>query len=165
MFVYPMCEVPKKIGDGAYPRRSLENYETRTPSVAAGRSACRSLRNGTACPPQMQVRFRRIHAELHPQWAPIPGCSLFDSAAEIVLGHNLHGPAEQDPKLLRRRIVHGHSGTNRSEDVLGSGPGIASLEYLLPAAPSDTNRLIGAPLARTGDCAAGAHGGVASHGS
>jgi hypothetical protein len=33
-----MCEVPKKIGDGAYPRRSLENYEARTPSVAAGRS-------------------------------------------------------------------------------------------------------------------------------
>ncbi len=39
MFVYPMCEVPKKIGDGAYPRRSMDNYETRTPSVAAGRSA------------------------------------------------------------------------------------------------------------------------------
>lgn len=38
VFVYPMCEVPKKIGDGAYPRRSLDNYETRTPSVAAGRS-------------------------------------------------------------------------------------------------------------------------------
>jgi hypothetical protein len=38
MFVYPMCEVPKKIGDGAYPRRSMDNYETRTPSVAAGRS-------------------------------------------------------------------------------------------------------------------------------
>jgi tRNA(Ile)-lysidine synthase TilS/MesJ len=38
VFVYPMCEVPKKIGDGAYPRRSLENYEARTPSVAAGRS-------------------------------------------------------------------------------------------------------------------------------
>jgi tRNA(Ile)-lysidine synthase TilS/MesJ len=39
VFVYPMCEVPKKIGDGAYPRRSLDNYETRTQSVAAGRSA------------------------------------------------------------------------------------------------------------------------------
>jgi hypothetical protein len=39
VFVYPMCEVPKKIGDGAYPRRSLDNYEARTPSVAAGRSA------------------------------------------------------------------------------------------------------------------------------
>lgn len=39
VFVYPMCEVPKKIGDGAYPRRSLDNYETRTPSVASGRSA------------------------------------------------------------------------------------------------------------------------------
>ncbi len=39
VFFYPMCEVPKKIGDGAYPRRSLENYESRTPSVAAGRSA------------------------------------------------------------------------------------------------------------------------------
>ncbi len=38
LFVYPMCEVPKKIGDGAYPRRSLDNYEARTPSVAAGRS-------------------------------------------------------------------------------------------------------------------------------
>jgi len=38
LFVYPMCEVPKKIGDGAYPRRSLDNYESRTPSVAAGRS-------------------------------------------------------------------------------------------------------------------------------
>ena len=39
LFVYPMCEVPKKIGDGAYPHRSLDNYETRTPSIAAGRSA------------------------------------------------------------------------------------------------------------------------------
>jgi tRNA(Ile)-lysidine synthase TilS/MesJ len=38
LFAYPMCEVPKKIGDGAYPRRSLDNYEARTPSVAAGRS-------------------------------------------------------------------------------------------------------------------------------
>jgi hypothetical protein len=39
VFVYPMCEVPKKIGDGAYPHRSLDNYESRTPSVAGGRSA------------------------------------------------------------------------------------------------------------------------------
>jgi hypothetical protein len=39
VFVYPMCDVPKKIGDGAFPRRSLDNYKTRTPSVAAGRSA------------------------------------------------------------------------------------------------------------------------------
>jgi hypothetical protein len=38
LFVYPMCQVPKKIGDGAYPERSLENYEQRTPSISAGRS-------------------------------------------------------------------------------------------------------------------------------
>lgn len=39
LFVYPMCEVPKKIGDGAHPKLSLENYEKRNPSTSAGRSA------------------------------------------------------------------------------------------------------------------------------
>lgn len=39
VFVYPMCEVPKKIGDGAYPNWSLENYEQRDPSISSGRSA------------------------------------------------------------------------------------------------------------------------------
>jgi tRNA(Ile)-lysidine synthase TilS/MesJ len=37
-WVYPMYEVPKKIGDGAFPRRSLANYEQRQASVAAGRT-------------------------------------------------------------------------------------------------------------------------------
>jgi hypothetical protein len=37
-FVYPMCQVPKKIGDGAYPTFSLENYEARNPSYSPGRS-------------------------------------------------------------------------------------------------------------------------------
>jgi tRNA(Ile)-lysidine synthase TilS/MesJ len=37
-FVFPMYKVPKKIGDGAYPVFSLENYENRTPSFAPGRS-------------------------------------------------------------------------------------------------------------------------------
>lgn len=37
-FVYPMCHVPKKIGDGAYPRRSLANYKWRQASVASGRT-------------------------------------------------------------------------------------------------------------------------------
>lgn len=39
MFVYPMCEVPKKIGDGAYPCQSLDNYRQRRPSISPGRSA------------------------------------------------------------------------------------------------------------------------------
>ena len=37
--VYPMWKVPKKIGDGAYVKRSLSNYETRHPSFTNGRSA------------------------------------------------------------------------------------------------------------------------------
>jgi hypothetical protein len=37
-FVYPMWKVPKKIGDGAYPMYSLENYEARDPSHSSGRS-------------------------------------------------------------------------------------------------------------------------------
>lgn len=37
--VYPMYLVPKKIGDGAYPTYSLENYESRNPSFSGGRSA------------------------------------------------------------------------------------------------------------------------------
>lgn len=36
--LYPMYRVPKKIGDGAYPTYSLENYEARNPSFSAGRS-------------------------------------------------------------------------------------------------------------------------------
>lgn len=38
-FVYPIWKVPKKIGDGAYPAFSLENYENRNPSFSPGRSA------------------------------------------------------------------------------------------------------------------------------
>ncbi|MFQ6145295.1 hypothetical protein HUT11_23990 [Streptomyces seoulensis] len=37
-FAYPMYKVPKKIGDGAYPTFSLENYEARNPSYSPGRS-------------------------------------------------------------------------------------------------------------------------------
>lgn len=37
-FVYPIWQVPKKIGDGAYPAFSLENYENRNPSFSPGRS-------------------------------------------------------------------------------------------------------------------------------
>jgi hypothetical protein len=36
--LYPMYRVPKKIGDGAYPTYSLENYEARNPSFSPGRS-------------------------------------------------------------------------------------------------------------------------------
>jgi len=36
-FVYPMWKVPKKIGDGAFPRYSLVNYENRNPSYSEGR--------------------------------------------------------------------------------------------------------------------------------
>ncbi len=36
--LYPMYRVPKKIGDGAYPTYSLENYEARDASFSAGRS-------------------------------------------------------------------------------------------------------------------------------
>lgn len=37
-FVFPMYGTPKKIGDGAYPAFSLENYEARNPSHSPGRS-------------------------------------------------------------------------------------------------------------------------------
>ncbi|WP_031513272.1 hypothetical protein [Streptomyces sp. NRRL F-5123] len=37
-FCYPIWKVPKKIGDGAYPAFSLENYENRNPSFSPGRS-------------------------------------------------------------------------------------------------------------------------------
>lgn len=37
-FVFPMFKVPKKIGDGAFPTFSLENYEARNPSFSPGRS-------------------------------------------------------------------------------------------------------------------------------
>ena len=37
-FVFPMWKVPKKIGDGAYVRYSLENYENRNPRFSPGRS-------------------------------------------------------------------------------------------------------------------------------
>ncbi|WP_333767619.1 hypothetical protein [Streptomyces sp. IBSBF 2435] len=37
-FCYPIWKVPKKIGDGAYPAFSLENYENRNPSYSPGRS-------------------------------------------------------------------------------------------------------------------------------
>lgn len=36
-FVYPIWNVPKKIGDGAFPRFSLVNYENRDPSYSEGR--------------------------------------------------------------------------------------------------------------------------------
>lgn len=36
--VYPMWQVPKKIGDGAYPKYSLKNYENRGPGNTKGRS-------------------------------------------------------------------------------------------------------------------------------
>jgi len=36
-FIYPMWKVPKKIGDGAFPRYSLVNYENRNPSYSEGR--------------------------------------------------------------------------------------------------------------------------------
>lgn len=36
-FVYPMWKIPKKIGDGAFPRFSLVNYENRDPSFSEGR--------------------------------------------------------------------------------------------------------------------------------
>lgn len=37
-FAFPMWKVPKKVGDGAYPRHSLHNYESRAASFSAGRS-------------------------------------------------------------------------------------------------------------------------------
>lgn len=37
-FVYPMYQVPKKIGDGAFPTFSVENYEARNPSFSPGRT-------------------------------------------------------------------------------------------------------------------------------
>jgi len=37
-FVYPLYNVPKKIGDGTHPKFSLENYEARYASHSAGRS-------------------------------------------------------------------------------------------------------------------------------
>ncbi len=37
-FCYPIWKVPKKVGDGAYPAFSLENYENRNPSFSPGRS-------------------------------------------------------------------------------------------------------------------------------
>jgi hypothetical protein len=38
-FVFPMWKVPKKIGDGAYPKYSLDNYQARAASFSPGRSA------------------------------------------------------------------------------------------------------------------------------
>jgi hypothetical protein len=37
-FVYPMYRIPKKIGDGAFPTFSVENYEARAPSHSGGRT-------------------------------------------------------------------------------------------------------------------------------
>jgi len=37
-FVYPMYQIPKKIGDGAFPAFAVENYEARAPSHSGGRT-------------------------------------------------------------------------------------------------------------------------------
>jgi tRNA(Ile)-lysidine synthase TilS/MesJ len=76
LFFYPMCEVPKKIGDGAYPRRSLDNYEARRPSVAAGRSAFYQLAYLLADHlPGMDMTlltgFNRLGSEMAAQQDPI----------------------------------------------------------------------------------------------
>jgi hypothetical protein len=56
----------------------------------------------------MQIRSRRIHAELHSQGRTIPARSVLDGTTEIILGHDLHDAVEQDPQLLGSRKVHGH---------------------------------------------------------
>ena len=68
------------------------------------------------CVPQMQIRSRRINAELHPQRRPIPGRRTFDGTTQIVLRHDLRGSAEQNPQLLGGWNVHRHGPANRSED-------------------------------------------------
>ncbi|MEV4114738.1 hypothetical protein [Nonomuraea sp. NPDC049695] len=80
-FVYPMHRIPKKIGDGAFPTFSVENYEARAPSHSGGRT------------------IFYYAAYLLADSLPGMDVTLFDGLRRIGNRHRVESPFEHDADL------------------------------------------------------------------